>query len=407
MRGNANARMIKQINTGTLLKTIRTRGPLSRADLVKITKLSPTTVSVLVEELLQDKLVKEVGTGESSGGRRPILLEFEPKSRLAVGIAVGVKRTVVGLVDLEGDVVTSLSFQPDLTTKRTFLDGIITHTARLLKSVKDYHSAILGIGVATPGLLSSDRETLVYSSSLGLTDVPLYKELSKRFAFPIRIENDMNAAALGEKVMGAGKSIKDLIYISVETGIGAGIILNNQVHSGASGRAGELGHTTVEPNGVQCKCGNKGCLGVMAGEPAMLSRALHSLAMGTKTQIRGIIDNDLTKISLAVLVQAAKQGDAVAQTIIYDCMDYLAIGVANLINMFDPAVIILGGEAMDELGDLALNRVRESVSQRILPSHESSASKIIPSQLKSKVGLVGASTLIFSEFLQYVDVLEK
>lgn len=407
MRGNANAKLIKQINTSTLLKQIRTHGPISRAELVKSTNLSPTTVSVLVDELIQEKLVKEIGTGESSGGRRPILLTFEPAARLALGIDIGVRKTSVGLMDLEGNILSITQYEPDLTNKDSFLQDIVKHTAEILDLNKEHHSNILGIGVATPGLLDRAKETIVYSSSLGLTDVPLYDTLTNHFSLPIRIDNDMNAAALGEKLMGAGQKIKDLIYVSVETGIGAGIIINNQIYGGAFGNAGEFGHTTVEPNGAQCKCGNKGCLGVMAAEPALLSRAIHLLAMGADTAMRDLLGGQISHISLDILVQAAKQGDPAALSVINDCMDYLAIGIANLINMFDPAAVILGGTTIETLGTLAIDRVAQTVRKRVLPSHERRPLTILPGQLKDRVKLVGASTLIFSEFLQYVEVLAK
>lgn len=407
MRRNANAKLIKQINTSTLLKRIRTHGPISRAELVKSTSLSPTTVSVLVDELIQEKLVKEIGTGESSGGRRPILLTFEPMSRLALGIDIGVRKTSVGLMDLEGSIISSIQYEPDLTNRETFLRGIVHHTTAVLNANTEHRPNILGIGVATPGLLDRERETIVYSSSLGLTDVPLYDTLTHHFSLPIRIDNDMNAAALGEKLMGAGQKIKDLIYVSVETGIGAGIIIDNQIYGGAFGNAGEFGHTTVEPNGAQCKCGNKGCLGVMAAEPALLSRAMHLLAMGANTAMRSLLDGNISQVSLDIIVQAAEKGDPVALSVVNDCMDYLAIGIANLINMFDPAAIILGGNTIETLGSLAVDRIAQTVRTRVLPSHDRRPLTIIPGQLKNRVKLVGAGTLIFSEFLQYVEVLAK
>ena len=121
--------------------------------------------------------------------------------------------------------------------------------------------------------------------------------------------------------MGAGQKIKDLIYVSVETGIGAGIIIDNQIYGGAFGNAGEFGHTTVEPNGAQCKCGNKGCLGVMAAEPALLSRAMHLLAMGANTAMRSLLDGNISQVSLDIIVQAAEKGDPVALSVVNDCMD--------------------------------------------------------------------------------------
>lgn len=405
MRRNANSKIIKQLNIGTLLKHIRAQGPISRAELVKTTKLSPTTVSVLVDELIKEGLVAEVGEGESSGGRRPILLEFQPTARLALGVDIGVHKITIALLDLNGNSLITTHFTPELSDKKVFLADIIDHTKRILESSKSLEHNILGIGVATPGLLDSEKKQIIYSSSLGFTDVPLYDAFEQNFSLPIRIDNDMNAAALGEKVMGAGQKFSDLIYVSVETGIGAGIIINNRIYGGATGSAGEFGHTTVEPTGAPCKCGNKGCLGVMAAEPAILSRAIQMLAIGARTKINTYHKGSPAEITLAPIVQAAKEDDPVALSIINDCLDYLAIGVANLINMFDPAAIILGGSTIEALHPLGLERIRHSVRQRVLPFHGQRTYTIISSQLKERVKIVGASTLVFSEFLDYVDVL--
>ena len=405
MRQNAHARLIKQVNTGTLLKHIRAQGPISRAELVKTTKLSPTTVSVIVEELLQEGLVAEVGMGESSGGRRPILLEFQPMARLAVGVDIGVRKSTVAILDLVGNTLLSQSYVPNLRDKHVFVEDIIHHIAEVLGASKSWEHDILGIGVATPGLLDREKRNIVYSSSLGFTDVPLYEALEQHFGLPIRVDNDMNAAALGEKVMGAGRNISHLIYVSVETGIGAGIIIDDRIYDGAAGGAGEFGHTTVEPGGAPCKCGNRGCLGVMAAESAMISRAIQMLAMGAHTKIRDYHQGSPAQISLEPLALAARDKDSVALSIINDCLDYLAIGIANLINLFAPAAIILGGSTMEALHPMGIARVRQTVSQRVLQHGGQRSYTIVPSQLKNRVKIVGASTLVFSEFLDHVDFL--
>ena len=213
-------------------------------------------------------------------------MEFQPAARLAVGIDIGVRRLAVALLDLDGNALLSTSYTPDLTSKESFLRDIVHHTDRILQASKSQAQNILGIGVATPGLVDPDQQSILYSSSLDLTDVPLQAALAERFPLPIRVDNDMNAAALGEKLMGAGKNTASLIYISVESGIGAGIIIDNRIYRGVTGSAGEFGHTTIEPAGPPCRCGNRGCLGVMAGEPALLSRALHMLTIGVETKMR-------------------------------------------------------------------------------------------------------------------------
>lgn len=404
MQRNLGPSSIKQLNIGTLLKHIRTKGPISRAELVKTTKLSPTTVSVLVEHLLDEGLVKEVGTGESSGGRRPILLKFEPSARSAVGVDIGVHRTTIAQLDLNGSTLESINYTPDLSTKEAFLEGIVVHLKQLLAKTRETNE-ILGIGVTTPGLLDKARQNILYSSSLGFSDVPLYSTLAEHFSLPIRIDNDMNGAALGEKIMGAGKQISNLIYISVETGIGAGIILDNRIYRGATGNAGEFGHTTVEPSGLPCKCGNKGCLGVMAGEPALLGRAIHLLSIGTETKITDYCQGSPYQVTKEAIMEAARAGDAIALGIIQTSMDYLALGIANLINMFDPAAIILGGSLIEAFHPIGIEQVRSSVQERVLPYHKERSAIIIPSKLKGRVKLVGAGTLIFSEFLDYAEVM--
>lgn len=405
MRRQSHTRLIKQVNIGTLLKDIRTWGPISRAELVKTSELSPTTVSVLVEELLQAGLVQEIGTGESSGGRRPVLLEFQPRARLALGIDIGVHKTTIALLDLDGRTIKEHSYTPNLKTKEIFLHDIIEHTLDVLASLQHLKDNILGIGVATPGLLDREKHNILYSSSLGFSNVPLYKTLKENLDLPVRIDNDMNAAALGEKLMGAGKKLDNLIYISVEKGIGAGIIINNRVYDGATGSAGEFGHTKVDSSGALCTCGNRGCLGVMAAEPAILNRAIHILTIGAETKMREYHTGQPAQINFESIVSAVHENDQIALSIINDCFDYLAIGIANLINMFDPAAIIIGGSTIDALQPFALERIRNQVQQRVLPFHAERICPIIPSELKKMVKIIGASTLIFSEFLDYPDVL--
>ena len=189
MRQNAHARLIKQVNSGTLLKHIRDQGPISRAELVKTTKLSPTTVSVIVEELLQEGLVTEVGMGESSGGRRPILLEFQPKARLAVGVDIGVRKSTVAILDLLGNTLLSQSYVPNLENKQLFMKDIIHHISEILQASESLEQDILGIGVATPGSWIGRRRILSTRPALALPMFPSMKPWNS--IFPCRFASTM------------------------------------------------------------------------------------------------------------------------------------------------------------------------------------------------------------------------
>lgn len=400
MRAKSNQKLIKQINLVKVFQAIREQGPISRAEIAKNHRLSPTTVSSLTEELIAMDLVETTGIGESSGGRRPVMLKYKPNSRFTIGVDINDKNIAVGCCNLNGQVIEKITFSPDYSNAKNLIAGAIYGIRQILSKVGPDPSRLLGIGIAIPGLLDKKRTSLIYSASLALKDVPLLAGLQQQLNYPISIENDMNAAAFGEHLLGSGRNADNLIYISVARGIGAGIIIDGKIFPGGSGNAGELGHMGIDPNGPLCECGNKGCLGVMATEPAFLSKAVHMLSLSIPTKLKSLTHNNLSNVSLAVIKQAIDEEDPVALKILEENMNYLGMGIANLFAIFDPSLIILGGEVIDFLGEPALDAVRKSVGKyTILPDYYGKNVRIVPGSLGEDAMIIGAASLIFSKFL--------
>lgn len=400
MPPKTDLKMIKQINLVKIFQTVRAKGPISRADVAKLINLSPTTVSTLVEELIGMGLLESTGVGKSSGGRRPLMLLFRPNARLTIGVDINEKSIAVGCCDLDGNVTHKTSFAPDYSSKKNLVAGTIYGINQILQQVDNDTSKILGIGIAIPGLLDKERTSLIYSASLDVSNIPLIAELEQYLKLPIRLENDMNAAAFGESLLGAGRNTDNLVYISVARGIGAGVIIDNKIFAGGSGNAGELGHMNIDPNGPICECGNKGCLGVLATEPALLSKTVHMLSLSTPTKLKSLTHSNISNVSLDLIAQAVREQDAAALAILRETMDYLGIGITNLLSLFDPSLIILGGDIIERFGDSALHYVRQCVTNRnILPNHMDKRVRIVKGDLGEDVKLIGAASLIFSDFL--------
>ncbi len=398
MPSKVNVSTVRRVNLATTLKIIREQGPISRADIAKLTKLSPTTVSAVVNQLIEEKLVAPLGEGVSSGGRRPILIRFCPESRLAVGVEVTTRDIRVGLADLNGAILKQITLPTILTSEEDFLGQIKAGIDEILAFSQKKRGSVIGIGITVPGLIAKDRCSLVYSASLGLENVPVIDAL-QAYDYPILLENDMNAAALGERAMGAGMGLNDLIYVSISHGIGAGIIINNKIYTGHNGRAGEFGHMTLDLHGPLCECGSRGCLGPMASGPAVQSKIAHFLSLNIKTKLHDLMKNRAPEAPYELLKEAVAENDEVALAILEECAEYLGVAIANLITFWDPPLVILGGTFMETFGNQALDLIKKSATKRVIPNYIDPPLPIVASKLGPDIGILGAVTLVFSHFL--------
>lgn len=264
--------------------------------------------------------------------------------------------------------------------------------ARLAASVREIcgdWSRVRGIGVGAPGPLDPWRGVILFAPNLpGMNDFPLQARLEKEFSVPAFIGNDANLAALAEHRYGAGRGHKDMIYMTISTGIGGGIIADGKLFLGARGFAGEVGHQTLEANGPICNCGNVGCLEALASGPAIVRAAREAIAQGRESQLRA-----LSEISGAAVTRAAREGDALAVEILQRAGRYIGIGIVNLVHLFDMQLFVLGGSVALHAWDYLYPAMRRAVEQHAMPSMREGV-RIVQAQLGDEVGLYGAMALV-------------
>jgi glucokinase len=254
--------------------------------------------------------------------------------------------------------------------------------------------SLYGVSVAAAGGIDSVQGIVILSPNLpGWRGVHLRDMLGRRLGVKVWLHNDAKAAALGEHRFGAGKGASNLIHLTVGTGIGGAIIIGGKLYTGAGGVAGEIGHMTIDVNGPRCPCGNTGCLEMLASGKAMVRDALARLSAGEESLLTGMVNGDLGRISAREVGLAAERGDSLAAGVIARAANYLGVGMVNLVNIFNPEVIIVGG-GVANLGDRLLDPAREVVRERAFPM-ASAAVRIVTARLGNDASLLGAAYFAF------------
>jgi glucokinase len=257
-------------------------------------------------------------------------------------------------------------------------------------------SQLASISIAAAGAIDSDKGLITSSPNLpGWHDVPLRDIVKEKYGVNTFLINDASAAALGEHRLGAGRGVSNLIYLTVSTGIGGGIIINDKLYSGQCGGAGEIGHMTIDVNGPRCNCGNIGCFEVLASGTAVAKEAIRRIRQGERSSLIEIVAGKIENITAEKVEMAARGGDSLALEVISRVSDYLGIGMVNLVNIFNPEMIIVGG-GMSKMGDLLLNPARQVVRERAFQL-SAQAVRIVPAQLGENAGVLGAAIFAFEQ----------
>ncbi|MGG0718746.1 ROK family transcriptional regulator [Robertmurraya massiliosenegalensis] len=326
-----NQHVVKQENKTLVLNTIKQLSPISRAEIANLTGLNKGTVSSLVSELIEEQLIYESGPGESSGGRRPVMLLFNQVAGFSIGIDLGVNYLLGIVTDLQGNIF----HEKTISFKHLPYEKIMAHLYDMIEQLSSLTPkspyGIVGIGIGVPGTVSKDGKVLL-APNLNWRNINLKAVLQEKYNVPIIIENEANAGAYGEKLFGAGKEANNLVYVSVGIGIGVGLILNNHLYRGNNGFSGELGHMTIDISGEKCGCGNKGCWELYASEQALLKSANEA----------GLLSSTEDEITLDCLLKLAKTGNELAIQQFENIGENLAVGINNIINIFNPQQIIIG-----------------------------------------------------------------
>ena len=268
-------------------------------------------------------------------------------------------------------------------------------TAQLLAARDVEPSTVCAIGVAAPGPIDARSGVVTAPPNLpGWENVPLAKLIHEEFGLTAYLENDANAAALGEHRFGSGRGCRHMVYVTASTGIGGGFIFDGRLYTGATGGAAEVGHMTLVPDGPLCGCGNRGCLEALASGSAIAREARRHIERGVPTLIAELAGGDPGRITAKLVAEAADQGDREANAILDLAMGYLGVGVANLVNLLNPELMVIGG-GLAKMGDRLFDPVRRAIDLRAFPS-AAQAVELRPAQLGDDVGLLGAAAVAIS-----------
>ncbi len=318
--------------------------------------------------------------------------------RWVIGIDIGGTNLVTGAVAEDGSRVAGAHSQPTQVERGP--DAIIAHLVAMVAETRrrlerdDPGAEVLGVGVGVPGPLDIRRGIVLLTPNLGWTDLPLQDRLAEGLRLPTVIDNDANAAVLGECWVGAAQDARYVIGLTIGTGIGGGIVIDGQLYHGASDAAGEFGHVTIDVNGPKCACGNHGCLEAFASGRNIARRAVEQLARGGESRMLAMVDGDLERITAQLVFDAAAQGDELAGRVARETARYLGIGIANFVNIFNPdVVVVLGG--VTHAGDLLFVPLRREVERRAFkPAVD--ACRIIPGGLDGLAGVYGAARVFLN-----------
>jgi glucokinase len=313
--------------------------------------------------------------------------------KLIIGVDLGGTQIRAALADGEGRILHRTSC---LTLAEEGLEPVIGRIKGAIYEVMGStdQGHVQGIGVVAPGPVDPRKGVIMDAPNLsGWKAVPLKDFMEDEFSLPVYVGNDANSAALAEQRFGGGQGIANLIYITVSTGIGGGIIADNKLLLGAQGFAAEVGHQTIEAHGPRCNCGNVGCLEVLAAGPAIARRARELIRDGAETTITDLVGGDLDKITAKEVNQAAQAGDPVAIGIFRQAGFYIGIGIVNLLHLFNPSLIVIGG-SVAKAGDLLFEPIRATVRERAMASYFWENTPIVPATLGDDVGLLGAVALV-------------
>ncbi|NGN66978.1 ROK family transcriptional regulator [Streptomyces sp. A7024] len=371
---------LHRANLERVVRAVRLAGSLTQAEIARSTGLSAATVSNIVRELQESGTVSVTPT--SAGGRRARAVSLSGDAGIVIGVDFGHTHLRVAIGNLAHQVLAEESEPIDVDASAAEgLDRAEDLVKRLLADTGAPAEKTVGVGLGVPGPIDVETGALGSTAILpGWAGTNPREDLAERLGVPVYVDNDANLGALGELVWGAGRGAKDLAYIKVASGVGAGLVINGQIYRGPGGTAGEIGHITLDESGPVCRCGNRGCL-----ETFTAGRYILGLLAASHGP-------DLT---VERMVQLAREGDPGCRRVIADVGRHIGSGVASLCNLLNPSRVVLGGD-LAEAGELVLDPISESVSRYAIPSAARQLT-LVSGALGSRAGVLGALALVLSE----------
>ena len=379
---------VKTFNKHALVDLIRFAGRgVARTDIAQELGLTRASVTILINDLIESGIILETESRSTRSGRPPVVLDINPKSGLAAAIDMGATHVSVAIGDFSAHILEEVE-QPFRIASgpKQCLEESDRVLRKMLEKCGLSLSDLSAVGVSVPGPVITDTGMVMAPPIMpGWDRFPIRTTLENLWNVPVALNNDANFGAIGEWVFGAGRGEKNLAFIKVGSGIGAGLIINRQIFAGTTGSAGEIGHLTIDENGPLCTCGNRGCLEAFAGGQAIELQAQKLVESGKRTLLS---DLNTKPISVREVAEAARRGDLAAQEILHRSGTFIGIAVAGLINLVNPSVVIIGG-GVAEVGELLTAPIRKVVRERSLRAAEH-AVKITTAMLGRRSTLIGA-----------------
>jgi glucokinase-like ROK family protein len=361
---------------------------ISRADLAEKMGLTRAALTVIINDLISSGLILENTESRSTAsGRPPVALELNPDQGLVAAVDMGAMHLSVALGDFSARILEEIEvpFRVDQGPKESLQQADVI-LRKLLQNRGLSPSDLAAIGVGVPGPVIAEKGMVMAPPIMpGWDRFPIRFTLESQWGTAVTLNNDAELGALGEWAYGAGRGEKNLAFIKVGSGIGAGLIINQQIYGGTTGSAGEIGHLTIDENGPLCSCGNRGCLEAFAGGHAIASQGRNLVASGKRTLLS---EKNIDSISARDVAEAARRGDRTAQEIIQRSGTFIGIAIAGLINLINPSTVIIGG-GVAQVGDLLTGPIRQAVRERSLRASEHGV-RITTAMLGRRSSLIGA-----------------
>ncbi len=407
-KNTADHAFIREINLSSVLRIVYSEAPLSRARLAVRTGLNKSTISSLVDDLLERKLIHETGINSVGTGRPATQLEINPKVGAVVGVELGVDFVAVVLADFKGRILNrkQIIADPTASQEKTLGQAQGLMDEMILES---RHSGmrVLGLSFSIPGTVDLDEGVLIFAPNLQWRNVPFRRIFSSSTGLKVFIENDANAAAIAEHLFGAAQHLRDFLFVFAGVGLGGGLFLNGHLYRGIGGYAGEIGHTPIitEPFQKPCHCGNLGCWETYANQLSIVERVQERMNTKPSNLISSLMEMQNAPLSLSIIKQAADEGDVYSLESLAEAGTAMGIGLAGLVNIFNPEKIIIGGP-ISLAGKYLLPSIRQSVNKHAM-GETVNQTEINISAFGPDASVFGAVAVVVDEILTNPTYVEK
>ena len=411
--GNVHGREKPELRELAILRLIHSGANYSRLDIARKTGLSPALITSIVRNLIARQLVIEAPSVSSSVGRKPVPLEVRSDAGYLIGVDIGSYYVHVVVTDMKGQIVYKEQVETGIPDGRVrVLQRVFECVHRAIEASKVSRERILGMGIAHSGVIDA-RKGLVLSfprpgQMVEWKNVPLKEIFEREFHLPCLLEDSVRTMATAERHFGLGRDADDFLFVEVGMGIGAAVFFEGKLYRGAGGKAGEFGHITVDENGPLCSCGNNGCLESVASCAAIIQAGRLAIERGVDSRIRDLALGDLDRISIEVIAQAAAENDSLAFRVLQEASSYIARGLADLVNLLNPRLIIFGGALFRAAPQLLDDPLRRIIRQRSLEKSANDV-QLRVSPLGAEAGALGAARMIADRALRglYLQTSEE